>query len=471
MADSIERQILSKLIKANDYITSRELAFSFDVSEKTILKYLNNLRSDLEKNGATLEIKHAYGSMLKIENQEKFNRYLAHHGTNAVPSTKEERKSYVLSRLMNTEDYVNVYELADELYVSPSLLRLIIKDLLKTIEQYNLSIDHSKNHGYRIVGNEDDIRRCLSKECSLTDKSNFLDQSGFKAELTNQITSIVAKTLDKFHISVSIDAIESLSLHFLIAINRNETQAADTMLREVLALSLRVSDITGGAFDVTVAPLVNAWGFGYKNGTLPDSATVDSLRALVGYRQLHLTYDGTLTKDDPRIILDCSAVAKGYGVDRVAALLHSRGVNNFMVEIGGEIVVSGNNPKGEQWRVGVNRPDDDPTSTGNAIETVLPLTDCALATSGNYRNYYVTDDGRRVSHTINPATGYPARHSLLSATVIAPTCAEADAFATAFMVMGIDSAKALLPTLPYLQVYFIYDNDGRNAVFSTIPNN
>ena len=254
-------------------------------------------------------------------------------------------------------------------------------------------------------------------------------------------------------------------------INRNETQAADTMLREVLALSLRVSDITGGAFDVTVAPLVNAWGFGYKNGTLPDSATVDSLRALVGYRQLHLTYDGTLTKDDPRIILDCSAVAKGYGVDRVAALLHSRGVNNFMVEIGGEIVVSGNNPKGEQWRVGVNRPDDDPTSTGNAIETVLPLTDCALATSGNYRIYYVTDDGRRVSHTINPATGYPARHSLLSATVIAPTCAEADAFATAFMVMGIDSAKALLPTLPYLQVYFIYDNDGRNAVFSTIPNN
>ena len=223
MADNIERQLLSKLIKANNYITSKELAFSLDVSEKTILKYLNGLRSDLERNGASLEIKHGYGSMLKVDNQEKFNKYLAQNGTNRIPSTKEERKVYILSRLLNTEDYINVYDLADELYISPSLLRLIIKDLVKTIERYDLFIDHSKNHGYRIGGNEEDIRKCLSKECGGAD-SLVLDQSGFKAELTNQITSIVAKTLDKFNISVGIDAIDSLSLHILIAINRNETR-------------------------------------------------------------------------------------------------------------------------------------------------------------------------------------------------------------------------------------------------------
>ena len=224
MADTIERQILTKLIKSNDYLTSKDLAFSFDVSEKTILKYLNNLKCDLEKNGATLEIKHGYGSILRIENQEKFNRYLAQYGTDGVPTNKEERKSYVLSKLVNTEDYINVYDLADELYISPSLLRLIIKDLLPVIERYNLAIDHSKNHGYRIVGNEDDVRRCLSKECNISERANGLKAlSELDIDLTNQITSIIAKTLDQYNVAVSIDAIDSLALHFLIAINRNET--------------------------------------------------------------------------------------------------------------------------------------------------------------------------------------------------------------------------------------------------------
>ena len=139
-----------------------------------------------------------------------------------------------------------------------------------------------------------------------------------------------------------------------------------------------------------------------------------------------------------------------------------------MVEIGGEVVVSGKNPKGEPWRVGVNKPVDDPTSTSNELETVLNLTDCAMATSGNYRNFYTTEDGRRVAHTIDPATGYPVQHSLLSATVLAPTCAEADAFATSFMVLGIDSARNVLARHPELQVFFIYDSLGTTRTFSTI---
>ena len=251
-------------------------------------------------------------------------------------------------------------------------------------------------------------------------------------------------------------------------VNKNEDVAIDTLFKRVFLLSQRVSEATHGAFDITVAPLVNAWGFGFKNGSLPDSVAVDSLRSLVGWQRVQLTADGHLRKDDPRIVLDCSAIAKGFGVDVVADLLRSKGVKNFMVEIGGEVVVSGSNPKGEAWRIGVNKPDDDPTSSNHELETVLALDNQALATSGNYRNFYVTDEGRRVAHTIDPATGYPVQHNLLSATVLAPTCATADAFATAFMVLGIDSAKQVLARHPELEVFFIYDSLGVQRTFSTI---
>lgn len=265
---------------------------------------------------------------------------------------------------------------------------------------------------------------------------------------------------------------ESLSMFnpssVISRINRGEDIEVDSLFQHVFVLAQQVSEATGGAFDITVAPLVNAWGFGFKNDALPDSAQVDSLRSLVGYQRIHLTEKNHVVKEDPRMILDCSAVAKGFGVDVVANYLLRQGVENFMVEIGGEVVVSGKNPKGEPWRVGVNKPVDDPTSTSNELETVLNLTDCAMATSGNYRNFYTTEDGRRVAHTIDPATGYPVQHSLLSATVLAPTCAEADAFATSFMVLGIDSARNVLARHPELQVFFIYDSLGTTRTFSTI---
>ena len=254
----------------------------------------------------------------------------------------------------------------------------------------------------------------------------------------------------------------------LSRVNRSEDVTVDELFRRVFLLSKNVSAATNGAFDITVAPLVNAWGFGFKNGALPDSDTVDSLRALVGWQHISMTDDNHIVKDNPDIILDCSAVAKGFGVDVVADVLRSHGIENFMVEIGGEVVVSGVNPKGEAWRIGINKPVDDPDSNSNELDTVLTLNNNALATSGNYRNYYVTEDGRRVAHTIDPATGYPVQHSLLSATVLAPTCAEADAFATAFMVMGIDKAKNILNHHPELQVFFIYDSIGEHRTFSTL---
>jgi len=268
------------------------------------------------------------------------------------------------------------------------------------------------------------------------------------------------------HVDGSLSMFNAQSI--LSRVNRGEDVQVDSLFKRVFLLSRQVSEATDGAFDITVAPLVNAWGFGFKNGALPDSAAVDSLRALVGWQRLTLTADDRIVKDDPRIIMDCSAVAKGFGVDVVADVLRSHGIENFMVEIGGEVVVSGVNPKGDAWRVGVNKPIDDPESTSNELETVLSLEDRALATSGNYRNFYVTEDGRRVAHTIDPATGYPVQHSLLSATVLAPTCAEADAFATSFMVMGVERAKAVLQRHPELQVFFIYDSLGEHRIFSTI---
>ncbi len=241
----------------------------------------------------------------------------------------------------------------------------------------------------------------------------------------------------------------------LSRINRGETDSVDEMLREVWQMARAVSEATDGAFDVTVAPLVNAWGFGFKSDALPDSARVDSLRALVGYKGVTLTEDGRMVKANPGIVMDFSAIAKGYGADRVASLLRSKGVNDYMVEIGGEVVCHGQNPKGKAWSIGINKPVDDPESVSQEIEKVVELSDGAMATSGNYRNFYVTPEGKRIMHTIDPRTGYPVQHNVLSATVMAPTCAMADAFATAFMVMGREKAQAVLRAHPELKAELI----------------
>jgi len=225
MLDNLEKQILFRLLKEDDYISSKDLAFSLDTSEKTVLKYLNLLKGDLTDNGASLEVKHGHGSRLQIDDQELFNDYLADIKNSSIPSGKEERKMYVLYRLLNVDDYINIYDLADELYVSASLLRLIIKDLADIIDKYHLTLKHSHSHGYRLVGNENDVRRCLSKECegmNSLDDFSFVRNSG--KDLQGQISSIITKTLENYKISVSYDAINSLTLHILIAINRNETQ-------------------------------------------------------------------------------------------------------------------------------------------------------------------------------------------------------------------------------------------------------
>ena len=249
-------------------------------------------------------------------------------------------------------------------------------------------------------------------------------------------------------------------------INKGETDETDEMLSEVLRLSFTVNKATDGAFDPTVAPLVNAWGFGFKSGEMPNSSQVDSLLSLVGLFHIQLQ-DGKLIKDNPLSILDFSAIAKGYGVDRAADVLRGKGIKNFMVEIGGEVVTEGVNEKREAWRIGINKPDDDSTSINTELQDIIALSGKAIATSGNYRNYYIKD-GRKIAHTINPKTGYPAQQDILSSTVMAPSCAEADAFATAFMVLGLEGAKQVLQRQSQLDAYFIYtDNQGEYQTWCT----
>ena len=237
-------------------------------------------------------------------------------------------------------------------------------------------------------------------------------------------------------------------------INRNESLQTNEMFDEVFLLAQQVAADTDGAFDITVAPLVNAWGFGFKNGKQPNAHAVDSLLRLVDYRNVSLT-KGRVTKKLPGIMLDCSAIAKGYGCDVVARLLERRGIENYMVEIGGEVVAHGISEKRVPWKIGVTKPTDDTLNVEKELQTVLNVKNMAMATSGNYRNFYYSG-GRKYAHTIDPHTGYPVQHSLLSATVLAKTCAEADAYATSFMVMGMEKAKALLERHSELMAYLIY---------------
>ncbi len=247
-------------------------------------------------------------------------------------------------------------------------------------------------------------------------------------------------------------------------INSGKSPTVDDMFADVFTLAADISKETDGAFDITVAPLVNMWGFGFKHNTMPNSHSVDSIKHFIGYDKVALQ-GRKVVKKDSRVTLDCSAIAKGYGSDVIARLLKSKGIDNFMIEIGGEIVTKGLSEKRLPWKIGVTKPSDDSLNTNQEIQTVLNVTDKAMATSGNYRNFYYKG-GKKYAHTIDPHSGYPVQHSLLSATVLANNCATADAYATAFMVMGIEKAKIILDKHPELMAYFIYaDKDGKNAVW------
>ena len=240
-------------------------------------------------------------------------------------------------------------------------------------------------------------------------------------------------------------------------INHNKDTTLNTFFTDVFYMAQKVSSETEGAFDITVAPLVNAWGFGFKNSINIDTQTIDSLRQFIGYQKVRIE-NGKVIKEDDRLMLDCSSIAKGYGVDQVAQTLEKKGVGNYMVDIGGEVFVKGKNPKMKHWRIGINKPIEDSLSVNQELQTILEITDAAMATSGNYRKFYYKD-GKRYAHTIDPRIGYPIQHNILSATVIAKDCTTADAYATAFMVLGLEEAQKILNEKHDLMAFFIYSNE------------
>lgn len=251
----------------------------------------------------------------------------------------------------------------------------------------------------------------------------------------------------------------------ITAVNNNEPVKLNDMFVNVFKLAQSISEDTDGAFDITVAPLVNAWGFGYKSGALPSQQDIDSIRAFVGYQKVKLS-GMRIQKEDARLTLDCSAIAKGYGTDVVARYFLREGIKNFMVEIGGEIVTHGVNPKRQQWSIGIEKPVEDSLAMKSELLTVLKVDDIAMATSGNYRNFYYKD-GKKYAHTIDPKTGFPVQHNILSATVLAKQCAVADAYATAFMVMGLEKSKEVLARHKDLKAYLIYDDNGKYGIWKS----
>ena len=277
----------------------------------------------------------------------------------------------------------------------------------------------------------------------------------------------------------------------LSAINDNRDTTTNEAFEAMWQEAERVYALSGGAFDITVAPLVNYWGFGTKKptpctlvgATLPAAPAVrsaksrhfstlkgrevDSLRAFVGFDKVKLM-DHKVVKTDPRVQIDGGAVAKGQACDMIARVLRENGCANWLVDIGGEVVAHGVNAKGEPWHIGITKPNLNNEGAQDALQEILPVTDICMATSGNYRNYYYDGEARR-SHTIDPRSGWPVQHSVLSATVVSSTCMRADALATACMVLGEREALEMMARAEDAACYLLVaKNDSLVAV--TSPN-
>lgn len=245
-------------------------------------------------------------------------------------------------------------------------------------------------------------------------------------------------------------------------VNRNETDSVDEHFAIVLRRSLEIAAQTEGAFDPTIGPLVNAWGFGFERRKDMTSALIDSLKRKVGYERVQLVGQRVI-KEIPEIQFDFNAIAKGYASDVVGDFLASKGVETYMVEIGGDLVARGLKPDGSAWRIGLERPAENEAAPQH-WDYLVEMHNRAVATSGSTRKYY-EEGGQRFSHTIDPKTGKPVMHNLLSVSVFADDCMTADAFATAFMVMGMEKAKSFLEQQPNLDAFFIFDEG--NQKFGT----
>ncbi|MFZ4741629.1 MAG: FAD:protein FMN transferase [Bacteroidales bacterium] len=296
---------------------------------------------------------------------------------------------------------------------------------------------YSQNESVKISG----IAQGTTYHITYYDKKN----RNFKPEID--------KLLNAFDKSVSLYDTTSI----ISRVNNNDKKVVlDKFFKQCFDKSMEVSKATEGAFDATVGPLVSGWGFSFKKKARMDSSMVDSLLKFIGYQFVSIK-DGKVIKKDERIKIDFNALAQGYSVDLVSELLNNKKISNYIVEIGGEVYAKGHKPNGDHWKVGIEKPIDN-TEGDNPLKAIVKIENKALNTSGSYRKFYI-ENGIRYSHEINPKTGYPAHNNVLSATVLADDCMTADAYATAFMVMGLEKSIAFLAAHKELSAYLIYSEE------------
>ena len=309
--------------------------------------------------------------------------------------------------------------------------------------------------------------------CNPVSKGEYYKLQGFTQGTTYSLTYQHATLSD---LQAEIDSIlrafdSSLSSYdstsIISGINRNVPGVlTDSMFRAVFRESSRVYQVSGGAFDITLAPLINAWGFGPGRQQDVDSAMVDSLLQYVGMDKVSLVGD-RVHKTNPHVKLNVNAIAQGYSVDVVSAYLEDLGCKNYMVEIGGEIRTRGMNPKGNFWRIGVDRPEEGNMIPGKQLQVIISMHNRSLATSGNYRKFY-EKEGVMITHSIDPATGFPKTSNLLSVSILTEECMTADAYATACMVMGLEKAKNFVENQKGVDAFLIYgDEFGNYQVWHT----
>lgn len=308
--------------------------------------------------------------------------------------------------------------------------------------------------------------------CETREELNYFKLAGFAQGTSYHITyghpdsvnyqDQIDSILRDFDLSLS--GYDSASV--ISRINRNETDIVDEKFIEVFKVAQKVNIVSEGAFDITVMPLVNAWGFGPGLKTNIDSTVIDSILQYVGMDKVKIE-GNRLIKEDPGVSIDLNAIAQGYSVDIVAEFLENEGIDNYMVEIGGEVKTRGKNPKGQIWKIGIDRPEFGNILPGMNLKAIIELNEKSLATSGNYRKFY-EEEGVKYSHSIDPLTGYPVKHEILSATIVAESCMIADAYATACMVTGLEQAKEMIKDLDDVDAYLIYgDPEGQYQVWKS----
>jgi len=306
------------------------------------------------------------------------------------------------------------------------------------------------------------VSSCTGKKPDIRNFNGFIQGSTYSIVYDNNLKispvdlkQKVEKILHDFDMSLSVYNDSSI----ISKINRNEDVIVDSCFTEVFNRSALISKMTDGAFDITVGPLVRAWGFGPDAQKTFTESKRDSLVKLVGMEKVSLK-DGHLIKSNPHITLDANAIAQGFSTDVICRFFDNLGIKNYLVEIGGEVRAKGKKGKA-LWRIGIDKPEDNNMTPGQELEGIIKITDKAVSTSGNYRKFYV-ENGVKYAHEIDPKTGYPARNTLLSATIVADDCTQADGIATAAMVMGKDKFIKFLDVHPEIQAYLIFSDSTGN---------